>query len=275
MKTEISALGVLIAAMAIGPQAQAAEVAFGFNGAGFSGSGFLTFEPNVAPPDPNPNCGTPGNNPCRTDPPGAYRITGISGTFSDSTSGISNAMITGLVPIHPGNERDPVFDPLVPSSLSFIDYGAPPNAGFLTYNNLFFPDGSPIDCDFPFAGTFVDVFGAAFTVAGGYTVDLWGDGDMNGPGTTTYGVGVTDGSKQLAYAFSGVDATITPVPEPSTYALFGVGLLGMLSWLRRSAQRCTKIPSKERRRDALQAVPAIQPRLGGRSRAVGHRPDRS
>jgi len=91
--------------------------------------------------------------------------------------------------------------------------GQPPASGYLTYNNLFFPNGSPIDCDFPFSGTFVDVFGMAFTVAGGYTVNLWGDGDMNGPGTTTYGVALTQGSTQLVYQFAGVDAA---VPEPSS-----------------------------------------------------------
>lgn len=234
MRVKIPAAGALVAAMALGPQAHAGVVAFGFNGGGFNGGGFsgsghFTIAPNVAPADPNPNCGTPGNNACRTDPVGAYAITGISGTFSNPANGISNAAITGLVPINPANERDLKFDPLVPSSLSFVDY-APPS-GYLTYNNLFFPAGSPIDCDFPYTGTFVDVFGVAFTVAGGYTVDLWGDGDMFGPGTTTYGVGLTDGGKLLGYQFSGVNAAL---PEPSSFALLGVGLLGVLAWRKRS-----------------------------------------
>ena len=234
MRTKISAAGALIAATAFTLQANASEVAFGFNGLGFSSSGHFTIAPNVAPADPDSNCGTAGHNACRTDPPGAFMITAITGTFSNTASGISNAAITGLVPIHPANERDAVFDPLVPTSLSFIDYGTAPNAGALTYNNLYFPGGSPIDCDFPFSGTFVDVFGMAFTVAGGYTVNLWGDGDMFGPGTTTYGAGVTDGRSRLAYEFSGVNAMAAAVPEPSSYALFGVGLFGMLAWRRRS-----------------------------------------
>lgn len=216
----------LAATMAFGSQAQAAVVSFHFGGAGFHGQGHFTYVPNVSSPDPDPLCGTAAHNPCRADPVGAFRITGIDGSFSDAADGIFGAAITGLVPIDPANERDPIFDPLVPSSLSFIDYAGPPS-GALTYNNLLFPGGSPIDCAFPFAGTFVDVFGVAFTIAGGKTVDLWGDGDLHGPGTTTYGVGVTDGTKGLAYQFDGVNGALG-VPEPSTWLLTvaGFGALG-------------------------------------------------
>lgn len=232
MKSQILAAGAAIAALAFGAQAHAAVVSFGLSGGGFSGHGQLTITPNVAPADPDASCGTAGHNPCRTDPPGAFMITGITGAFTDAANGIYNAAITGLVPISPANERDPVFDPLVPSSLSFVDF----SGGALSYNNLYFPGGSPIDCAFPYSGTIVDVFGMAFTVAGGYTVNLWGDGDMFGPGTTTYGVGVTDGTKELAYQFAGVNAAATPEPAVWMMMLAGFGMVGA-SLRRRASPR--------------------------------------
>lgn len=218
MKKFLFAISALVGATAFGSVSHAATTVFSFSGGPFSGSGTLTYAPDVSPPDPNPLCGQPGQNACRADPPGAFAITDISGTFSDSNLGISNATITGLVPISPTNEHNPTFDPLVPSSLSFV--------GPLSYNNLFFPNGSPIDCDYPFFGTFLDVFGVAFTITGGDTVVFWGDGAEPSLGRT-YGVGVTDGTTTLDYQFDGVSATPS-VPEPSTWALmlFGTAALG-------------------------------------------------
>ena len=229
MRKLLVVAGAMVTVIAFGPRAHAYTTAFEFSGGGFSGSGFLTVEPNVSPPDPNPNCGKAGENPCRSDPPGAYRVTDITGTFSDAKDGISNANITGLVPINPANERDPTFDGLVPSSLSFIDYG-PNTADHWTYNNLFFPDGSPIDCVYLYKGTFLDVYGVEFTIAGGDMVNLWGDGDRPGLGLT-YGIGVTDGYQKLGNQFAGISAS---VPEPSSFWRFGTSLLVGLAWRRGS-----------------------------------------
>ena len=211
-----------LASLSAGADASAI-VNFHLHGMGVSGSGAFTIVPNISPPDPNPLCGTAGNNPCRSDPHGAWRITNVTGTFSDANIGIMNASITGLVPTSPENEHDPVFDPLVPASLSFLPAG-------LSYNNLFFPIGSPIDCNFPFYGTFLDVFGTAFTISGGYTVDFWGDGNMGHGGSLTYGAAVAMGTSVLDNQFAGITAN---APEPLTLSLFGAGLVGAAAMRRR------------------------------------------
>ena len=216
----MSLLVLCLAPVMMSSSALAGIVPFHLNGLGISADGTFTIVPNVSPPDPNPLCGTAGNNPCRSDPPGAYRITSVTGTFTDTNIGIINAAITGMVPTSPTNETDPVFDPLVPSSLSYL-------ASDLSYNNLYFPSGSPIDCAFPFFGTYLDVFGTAFTIAGGDTVNLWGDGNYLG-GPLTYGAGVSQGANVLDYKFAGLTA-----PEPLTLSLFAAGLAGAAAMRRR------------------------------------------
>jgi hypothetical protein len=239
MKAKISILGSMIMALALGAQAHAAVFSFQVGGGPISASGWVNVVPDVSPPDPNPLCGTTGNDPCRSDPVGAYMITSITGTFTDTNLGINDAAITGLIPISPADERDPLlgnpFDPLVPSSLSFLDANPVDilDSNFLSYNNLFFPDGSPIDCAFPFTGTFVDPFGMAFNVAGGYRADIWGDGDfpVPGSGTTTYGAGVMTSGGIVDYQFAGLSGSAAPVPEPSSWLLMliGFGALGFAS----------------------------------------------
>jgi hypothetical protein len=220
-----------VAALVFGQPARAnTAYTFGFHGAGISGVATVTVEPNVPPAtDPNPNCGQTGQNACRHDPPGTLadptlRVTGITGTFSDANIGIFNASIKSLVPISPANERDTIFDPAVPASLSFIDYMNEPTIhDAFSYDNLFYPGGNPVVCDFPFIGTFLDPFGVAFTIAGGDTVDLWGDGNFLG-GPLTNGAAVTDGINRLDYNFAGVSAAI---PEPSTWGMLLLGFAGL------------------------------------------------
>ncbi len=228
MKKYLLAAAAVVGMTGLSHNAAAGVVSFWLDGAGFTANGALTVGPNTAPIDPDPNCGQPGNNVCRTDPVGALAITGISGAFSDFVDGITNATIVSIVPISPALPRDPTFDPLIPSSLSFLSPSG------LSYNNLYFPNGSPVDCTgFPFAGTFVDDYGVAFTLDNGDTVDFWGDGDLFGPGTQTYGIAIVDarGTPLSGGTFAGISAA---APEPGTLAVLGTGLMGLLGWRRRA-----------------------------------------
>ena len=76
----------------------------------------------------------------------------------------------------------------------------------------------------------VDVFGMAFTISGGDTVNVWGDGKFGPDGSLTYGVGVTNGAPTLDYQFDGVSAQ---VPEPATLFVFTAGLIGVAATCRR------------------------------------------
>ena len=124
-----------VAALGFAAPAQAAVFGFSLTGDGYSLTGAFTTATNVSPADPDPNCGTAGANPCRSDP------------------------------------------------------------------------------------------------AGGYTVNVWGDGDLHGPGTTAYGVNVVQNGTFLSSSFDGLNGSA--VPEPSTWALMLVAFAGLGWRLRR------------------------------------------
>jgi hypothetical protein len=229
MKARYWATAAFVLAFGAAAQAQAATVIpFYFIGGagGYTVFGTMTVAPNVSPADPDPTCGTDGS-PCRSDPASAYKILGITGSFSDVADGVSDAAITGLIPISPAIPHDSPVDPLVPTSLSFVDY----SGGSFSYDNLYFPHGSVVDCStFPFTGTIIDDFGVAFTADGGYTVNVWGDGDLHGPGTSAYGITVLRDSNLLSTSFDGLSGGL--VPEPSTWALMLLAFGGLGSTLR-------------------------------------------
>jgi PEP-CTERM motif len=210
--------GAVIAGLVCGPQARADVIAFGFGGAGVSGSGLLTFVPDTVIGDPG----------------GAYTITNISGTFSDSNSNLSiaNVAITGLVPINPVS---PPLGAPIPVSLSYLSVvNPPPMDSAISYDNLFYPDGSPITCPgYPLAGGFLDVYGALFTLSNNDVVDLWSNGEIPGMVPLSYGAGVVNESSMVIdYQPTGVSMG---VPEPGSLWLLGAGLLGVLGRRKRPA----------------------------------------
>lgn len=105
----------VLTVLAIASLASANTITFSFSGGGITSSGTLTFVPAAD--------GTSG-----VSTPGTYKITGITGTFTDSNDGISGS-ITGLyTPLS-------YITPLTSTSANPV---ALTGAG-LSYDDLFFP----------------------------------------------------------------------------------------------------------------------------------------
>jgi PEP-CTERM motif len=212
----VAALTGLMAVMA--GQAHATIVGINFSGPGVSGALELTYGAATDAKYPN-----------------AYEVTGISGTFSDSNHGLNivNAPVGSLVAItHATPEPTNL---LAPNDFSrfAVASGLPSvNNGFLTYDNLFWPGGSPQTAsDYPPHGGFLDIYGLMFNIGGGEVVDFWSNGGIDG-GTADYGVAVATSALSLDYVGDRVSAS---VPEPGSLWLFASGLLGLLFWRRRAA----------------------------------------
>ena len=193
---------MVIAAVSLGSGAHAGTFDFGFTGPGVNGSIDLTY--GAAKDSTYSN---------------AFVVTGISGNFTDSNTGISNAPIGMLerrnfATPEPGNL-------LAPNSFSrfAVAAGLPAvNNGFLTYDNLFWPGGSPPTAsDYPFGGGFLDIYGLLFDIGDGRVVNFWSIGN-SGSGVD-YGVAVATSAMSLDYVSGGVT-----IPEPASLALLMAGI---------------------------------------------------
>jgi len=166
----------------------------------------------------------------------AFEVTGITGYFTDTNNGLNivNAPITGLVPL---NNTDPLVDPkpgneLAPANFSKFFVGNGNARGRLTFDNLFWPGGSPATASGPewadYKGGFLDIYGLMFTIDGGYAVNFWNVKDND------YGLAVATSEAdpaartQLDYVMSGVTVPeIDPNGVGSVLALV-TGCLGLL-----------------------------------------------
>jgi hypothetical protein len=163
--------------------------------------------------------------------PSAFEVTGITGTFSDTNNGLNivNAPVGPLVAVtHSVPEPTNL---LAPNDFSRfpVASGLPAqNNGFLTYDNLFWPGGSPQTAsDYPAQGGFLDIYGLMFIIGGsemGRVVDFWSNGIFGGT-IADYGVAVARTDLALDYVPGGVTASV--VPEPSTWGMMLLGFAGV------------------------------------------------
>ena len=136
--------------------------------------------------------------------PEALKIIKISGTFSDTNNGLNiiNAIVGPLQPVK--QDAPELGNSAAPKDFSrfAVTTGlGPENNGFLTYDNLFWPNGSPPTAsDYPLHGGILDIYGLMFGIGGGRVVDIWSNGDPAGTGVgPIYGAAVATSATALDY----------------------------------------------------------------------------
>lgn len=198
----------------------AGTIGFIFAGPGVNGTIQLTYGPSTDAKYPQ-----------------AFEVTGISGMFTDVNNGLNivNVPIGSLVAINRATPE--ATNLLAPNDFSrfAVLTGLPGlNNGFLTFDNLYWPGGSPQTAsDYPVFGGILDIYGLMFDIGGGKVVNFWSNGDFSGTGgPADYGVAVANREKSLDYVEGGVSL----VPEPGGLALLAGGLAALLLWHRARPQ---------------------------------------
>lgn len=214
-------LGLFTAASVMASEARASTFSFVFSGPGIAGSLVLTYG-------------------AATDAKyaGAYEITGISGVFSDANNGLGivNAPVSALVPITRSTpDSTNLLAPKDFSRFAVASGLSPISGGYATYDNLFWPGGSPQTAtDYPPHGGFLDIYGLLFEIGGGRVVNFWSNG-VGEDGSVDYGASVVSSSMAFDYVEGGVTAAEVVTPEPGAFLLVGAGLVGVFTWRRRTA----------------------------------------
>jgi hypothetical protein len=219
--------GAMLVMFALAPCAHANVVRINFSGAVGSGHADLTIGPARADDVVDPS-----------HPPLA--ITGASGAFG-------GVAITGVRDI----DHTTAPGEVLPWSYSLFSIPGHGDHDGVSYNNLFYPGGSPLICFvdgslvYPFSGGFLDLMGVMFTLDNGDFLDLWSFGNTapgffgpGWPGGLTYGMSLIQPNGDGGYEVVGAPPFATAsVPEPDFLWLLGAGVFGLLAWRRTSEMR--------------------------------------
>ena len=166
--------------------------------------------------------------------PDAHRVTGISGTFSNSALNITDAKVKSLVAVNYATpEPENLLAPHAFSRFAVATGLPDENHGTLSYDNLLWPGGSPQTAsDYPFHGGVLDIYGLLFRITGGKVVNFWSNGVFPGGEFPDYGVAVVTPKRALDYV-GGVTVTASQVPVPGSLWLLAGGLVGLVAVRRR------------------------------------------
>jgi hypothetical protein len=230
MKSGFLAVTAVLAMFAFASYASATVVRINFSGAMGSGHADLTLG--------------------ATDPADVVDASKPPLTITDASGMFNGVTITG---VHALNHAIPPPGEVLPAAYSLFSIPGYGDHDGVSYDNLFYPYGSPLIClidgtpVYPFSGGFLDLMGVMFELGNGDFVDLWSFGDTTPDffgkgwqGGLTYGLKVIRPTADGYEVLPGAPFAIASVPEPDFLWLFGAALTGLLLWRRASESR--KVP---------------------------------